>query len=75
MRKIVVMCPSRSCHRPVAKDVQLRAESLLTIRCFHCGSIIQLIGAPDKVIAKALRVVENFDLTDDENGDTVFLSI
>lgn len=75
MRKLVIACPARACQRPIAKDVFLRAESVITIRCFHCGSIVQLVGTPEKVIAKALRVVDKVDLTDDENSDTVFLSI
>lgn len=74
MRRIVVACPS--CKRPVAKDVYLRPESMLTIRCFHCGDVITIIGTPDRVITRVYTApVENLDLTDDENSDTVFLKI
>lgn len=75
MRKVVATCPAKGCGRPIAKDVYLRSESSLTIRCFHCGSIVQMIGTPDRVITKVIKAVEKPELTDDENCDMVVLSI
>ena len=78
MKGIILNCPEKGCRKMLAKSLYLRYGSFFTVRCFHCGSTIQVcstVGTLEITILKSefAGSPADEDLTEDDDDD-IFVS-
>lgn len=71
MKGVFVNCPSRECKKMLAKNVTLRPGDGFTIRCFNCGTLVDIRAEASRLILKTIK--EKTDLTDDEEDGIIFV--
>ena len=73
MKGIVIHCPYKHCKKPLFKNANVRIGSYFSFICYYCGMTINLKAEPGRIMMEVSKVQEE-DLTDDDEGDTIFLS-
>lgn len=82
MRGIIINCPVVKCRKMLMKNTYLRPGSFLTIRCFHCGMIIEVVSEQGEIqlsIKNAETIVdkpvEKSEVDEDDEDDIMFISV
>lgn len=81
MRGIIINCANKECRKMLMKNTYLRPGSFLTVRCFHCGVIVDVHADQGTIKMKIggeiqqNKPVEKSSLTDEDDEDMIFLSV
>lgn len=54
------------------KNTYLRIGSYMTIRCFNCGELVDILSEPNKITLKLQA--NDRSLTDEDEDDIIFMS-
>ena len=80
MRGIIITCPNKDCRKMLMKNTYLRIGSYLTVKCFHCGVMVSINAEQGNIELRLQKTSEDISvdkssLTDDDDDDTIFLSV
>lgn len=74
MRSLLISCPFKGCGQPLLKKATLRPGSEFSVRCYSCGTDINVRSDQGRIELRIVRVPDGY-LTDDEENDIVMMRL